>query len=489
MQQLNKRFNYLLIIHFISNVLLIESFFVLLAVGTSIVYNDGVTSRMVVAFLLMFCVGALMFLLTRRREKSEPSKQESLIIVSIGWFVMALFGTVPYILTQSIPYFCNAFFESMSGFTTTGSSILVDIEVLPKSILFWRSETHWIGGMGIIVLLVAILPFIIKNGMYLFNSEMSHVVEEKTLVKIKYVARRIWLIYIGLTVVETLLLWFSGMELFDSVCHSFATVATGGFSTKNDSITGYSPLIQYIIMVFMVLSGMNFALHILSLKGNLKRVLKNEELRFYFLIIFVIATLIAISLIIYDSFPVEKAFRDSFFQVISVITATGFATADYLLWPLHTILLIVFLMLIGASAGSTGGGIKVIRNLIALKKIKNSLHRIINPNSITPIKYNNKVISTDQVSGVLTFIFMYYMIIVAGTFIMNLIGTDSATSLGAVITTMGGIGPGFGKVGPAANFSEIPEAGKYFLTFTMVIGRLEIYPVLIIFTRWFWKNA
>ena len=482
------KINFSLILHFVSIVMVLESLFMLVAVAISIIYKEAVTLQIVIAFALTFGLGVLLNIATRNQRKVEPPRQESIIIVSIGWIVLGLFGTLPYLITQTIPHFSNAFFESISGFTTTGSSILSDIESLPKSILFWRAETHWIGGMGIIVLVVAVMPFLQISGNNLFYSETSNVTDEKISIRIRYVARNLWLVYVGLTVVETALLCIGKMPLFDSVCHSFATVATGGFSTKNNSIAGYSPYIQYIITLFMLLSGINFALHVLSLKGKIRTALKNEELRLYITIIFVAGMAITAILYFHGVHPFERAFRDSFFQVVSIVTATGFATADYLQWPLQAMLIIGLLMLIGASAGSTGGGVKVIRHLISLKKINQSIRNIISPNTLTVIRYNGKAVSPEYVSGVMAFIIMYYTIVAVGTFVMMAFGQDAATSFGAVATSMGGIGPGFGTVGPASNFLHLPEVSKYFLALLMVIGRLEIYAVLVLFTRWFWRE-
>ncbi len=482
------RINLALIFHIVSLTMVFESLFMLFAVFVSLIYNETTTSKLFFGFLATFTAGIILNLLTRKQRKAEPGRKESFIIVTVSWLALGLIGTIPYLVTHSIPNFVNAFFESVSGFTTTGSSILADIEAMPKSILFWRAETHWIGGMGIIVLVVAIMPFLKINGAYLFNSETSSAVDEKVSIKIRYVARNLWLIYIGLTLAEILFLLAGKMPLFDSICHSFATVATGGFSTKNSSIAGYSGYIQYVITLFMLLSGINFALHFLLLKKDFRTVFKNEELRLYLSIIAVVGLII--TLLLYFDQPAisfEKAFRDAYFQVISIITATGFATADYLQWPLQAMVLIGLLMLIGASAGSTGGGVKVIRHLIALKNIKQSFKHIFFPSSLQIIKYNGKTVSPDYVSSVLTFIIFYYAIVAFGTLVMILFGQSWATSFGAVATCMGGIGPGFGTVGPVSNFLHLPVGAKYFLSFIMIVGRLEIYSVLIIFTSWFWR--
>lgn len=465
-----------------------ESLFMLVAVFVSIIYEETTTANLFLTFMFTIGLGLILNILTKKQRKVEPTREESFFIVSISWITLGLIGTLPYLVTQTIPHFTNAFFESISGFTTTGSSILSNIEALPKSILFWRAETHWIGGMGIIVLVVAIMPFLNIKGIHLFYSEISSVTDEKISTKIRKVARNLWLVYIGLTAMETLLLYLGKMPLFDSICHSFATVATGGFSTQNDSIASYSPFIQYIITLFMLLSGINFTLHVLALKGNFRTAIKNEELRLYLTIILVTGLIITVLLYFkQDSIKLEQAFRDSFFQVVSIITATGFATADYLKWPIQAILLIGMLMLIGASSGSTGGGVKIIRHLISLKKIRHSFKNLISPNAVNIIKYNGKVVNPEHISSVLAFVIFYYLILVVSIFILMAFGQSAATSFGAAATCMGGIGPGFGTVGPSSNFLLLPEGAKYFLTALMVIGRLEIYSILIIFTRSFWR--
>ncbi len=482
------KINFLLLFHFVSLVMVFESIFMFLAVIVAVIYKETTVASLFYTFLTTLGAGIVLNVVTKRQRGEEPSRKESFIIVSISWVILGLVGTLPYLVTQSIPHFTNAFFESISGFTTTGSSIISDIEALPKSILFWRAETHWIGGMGIIVLVVAIMPFLQINGIYLFYSEASSVSDEKITTKIRYAARSLWLVYIGLTFIEIVLLCIGRMPLFDSICHSFATVATGGFSTKNNSIAGYSPYIQYVITIFMMLSGINFALHVLSLRGNIRTALKNEELRLYLIIILVIG--FAITGFLYfnlHNITFEQAFRDSFFQVVSVITATGFATADYLQWPVQAIFLIALLMLIGASSGSTGGGVKVIRHLIAWKKIGHSFKNLVSPNRVYALRYNGAAVNPEYISSVLAFIIFYYLILAVSTLIMMLFGQDAATSFGASATCVAGIGPGFGTVGPVSNFLHLPEGAKYFLTFLMVIGRLEIYSVLIIFTRSFWR--
>ena len=480
--------NILLVIHIISFIIFFEGLFMVIALLISWLYHEQEIFRLLYSVLVTLGSGALMYAISWNSRHAEPGNRESLVIVTIGWLFLAFFGSLPYLFTQTIPGFINAYFESMSGFTTTGSSVLSDIEALPKSILFWRSETHWIGGMGIIVLVVAIMPLLKMYGGQLFNLEASVVVEEKFSTKIRYVARNIWMIYVGLTLVETVLLVFGGMSLFDGVCHSFATVATGGFSTKNTSIAEFSPYIQYVITIFMLLSGINFVLHVLTIKGKFRTVIKNKELQFYLAIILLVGAILTVILYFSNEIPFEKAFRDSYFQVVSVITATGFATDDYLLWPNQGIMMIVLLMLIGACAGSTGGGVKVIRHYINWQVIKKNLKQTIHPNAVCNVKYNNRILTTRQVTAVSNFILLYYTIVAVGTIAMIALGNDWGTSFGSVLTTMGGIGPGFGLVGPASNFGMLSDASKILLSFTMLLGRLEIFSVLTLFTSWFWRT-
>jgi len=483
-----RKINIFIITHIISVIILFEGLFMIPALIVSFIYKELIAPDLIRAIFLTLGIGAALNILTRKQHNAEPGVRESLVIASFGWIILALVGSFPYLVSGSIPHFVDAFFESMSGFTTTGSSILVDIEALPKSILFWRALTHWIGGMGIIVLVIAIMPFLKITGMQLFSSEASVVVEEKISTKVKYVAQNIWMIYVGFTVLETILLLFGGMPLFDSICHSFATVATGGFSTKNTSITDYSPYIQYVITIFMALSGINFTLHVLGVRGRWKQALQNQELHLYLKIIFGVGFILTFLLYFNQNISFEKAFRDSFFQVVSVITATGFATADYLIWPIQGIILMAFLMLIGACAGSTGGGVKVIRHVISLQYLKRSIRRVIHPNAVFNVKYNKKIIGTSQISSVMTFIIIYYGVVIAGTFLLMLLGNSWPTSFGGVLTTMGGVGPGFGEVGPASNFSMLSDNSKYLLSFFMLLGRLEIFPVLSLFTSWFWST-
>ncbi len=481
--------NYKSVLYILGTVLMIEAFFMIFNILISLVFHEG--ARMMrlhfYAFLITFLVGFSLYFAFRKYSQGPFARRDSFLLVTAAWLSISVFGTLPYILTGAIPDFTDAFFEAVSGFTTTGSSILTDIEALPKSALFWRSMTHWIGGLGIVVMFVALFPSMRMGKIYLFNAEASVVVEEKAFPKIFDVARNLFFIYFILTFSEFLLLVLGGMNWFDSICHSFATVATGGFSTKNSSIGGYSPYIQYVIAIFMILSATNFNIYLLIIRKKFANIFKNEEWKTYLKILFSVVLVVTVVLVVKHVYSLEPAFRYALFNVASLMTATGFATTDYLQWPALAWIMIVFVMMIGASSGSTGGGVKVIRYVILGKKIKASFREILHPNLVSNIKYNGQVVSDDTVFKILVFIILYFIVVLSGMFILMITGVDPVTAFGSALTAMGGMGPGLGLTGPAGNFSMIPVVGKFTLSFLMIIGRLEIFSVLILFTRDFWR--
>jgi len=478
-------FNFKLISKVISFNLFIVAASMFATSGIALVYSEKV-SPFIYSSLIAFIPGLLLFIISKDTPRRNFHRKDAYITVTLSWFLIGLAGSLPYLISGAIPRFENAFFESVSGFTTTGSSILTDIEALPKSILFWRSLTHWIGGIGIILLVIIILPSLKIGGYHLFTSESSF--QEKIKPRIHNVAIRLLFIYILLTISETILLLLGNMNLFESVCHAFGTVATGGFSPKNTSIADYSPYIQYVIMVFMFLSGTNYLVHYYILRGRLNKVRLNDEFKFYFLITFTIGAIITGLLFFKMGEDFETAFRDAYFQVISIITCTGFASADYLLWPTAAWIIIFFAMFLGGSTGSTAGGIKMARHLIFFKSIKNTFKKIIHPQAILPIKLNAKPVRRDMINGTLIFILVYFGVFVVSTSFMLILGIDLETASSSVATCMAGIGPGIGKVGPTSNFFHLPYIAKIFLSFVMILGRLEIYPVIVLFTRSFWKS-
>jgi len=480
--------NIRLIIKALGFLLLVEGISMLLALVVTLIYNEYDTNAFAVSASVSISVGAINILFTRKISE-KMNKREGFTIVSLVWIVFSFFGCLPYILSGAIPNFTNAFFETMSGFTTTGSSILNNIEELPHGILFWRSMTQWLGGMGIIVLSLAILPIFGIGGMQLYAAEVPGPAPDKISPKIKQTAKMLWSIYLLFTVSEMLLLWIGGMNIFDAVCHSFTTMATGGFSTKQASIAHWdSPFIHYVIIVFMFLAGTNFSLSYCALKGNFKRVFADEEFRFYLFFIGFFTVLIFLGQLVSSYYGVEMAFRHSMFQVISILTTTGYATADYLLWhPLLTILIFT-LFFFGGSAGSTGGSVKIMRIVILLKNSYYELRRMIHPHAVIPVKFNKHSVDPKIVTNVLAFFIMYFLIFIISTVIFTGIEPDLESAMGAVATCLGNIGPGIGKVGPAENFLYIAPAGKWFLSGLMLLGRLELFTVLVLFTPTFWKD-
>lgn len=483
-----KGINVKVIIRVIGFLLIVEGLFMFSGLPFSIYYGEDSWLSLLYSGLITIAVGGILWFSTRKHPKNI-AKKEGYVIVSVTWIAISLFGTLPFLISGTIPNFTNAFFETMSGFTTTGATILTDIESMPKGILFWRSMTHWIGGMGIIVFTVALLPILGIGGMQLYAAEMPGVTKDKLHPRITATAKRLWGIYVIFTAAETILLLFGGMNLFDALCHAFGTVATGGFSTHNDSIAAFSPYIQYVIVVFMILAGTNFTLHYLALHGKFSKVWKSEEFR-YFLYLIVAGTL-AITLVLAiakEGMSFEEAFRTSFFQVVSVITTTGFITDNYLNWP-GTLWFFIFLMMfIGGMAGSTGGGIKVVRQLLLLKNSLLELKRLIHPQAIIPVRMNGKVVSQDIIFKVMAFFLIYIIVFIIGSSVMALMGLDASTAIGATAATLGNIGPGIGMVGPVDNYEFIPYPGKWFLSFLMLLGRLELFTVLILFSPAFWKK-
>lgn len=456
--------------------------------GTSIIallFSESV-KPFILSGIISVGFGIFLYVFKNRNKGIESlTKKDASLIVTFSWLLFSVIGALPYLFSNSIPGFTDALFESVSGFTTTGASILTDIEILPKSVLFWRSLTHWVGGIGIIVLVIVIMPSLQMGSYNLFTFESS--VQEKIQPKIKAVGRRLLLIYILLTLAEIIFLMLGKMNLFESVCHSFGTVATGGFSPKNSSIINYSPYIQYVIAFFMLLAGVNFVIHYSILKRDFQKVKENEELRFYLLVVFVIGMILTFSLYFTMNKTFEESFRESFFQIISIVTCTGFASADYLLWPSFAWTIIFLAMFLGGSTGSTAGGIKMARHLVLLKNINRFFHQLRSPNAIVNLKLNGKLISEDNNRTILAFIVIYMIIFVISSILLVFFGNDAKTAGSSVATCMAGIGPGIGTVGPVSNFAHLTIGSKLVLSFLMILGRLEIYTLLILFIPKFWR--
>lgn len=479
-----KLINPIAILRILGTILLIETISFLPCTIVALIYNEY-TFPFILSSILTGFFYLIFRLLGRRAKTDEISNRDTFLIVTLAWILLSLFGTFPYLLSKSIPLFVNAFFESASGFTTTGASILKEVENLPYSILFYRSLTHWIGGIGIIVLVIIILPSLKVAGYQLFSLESS--LKEKIHPKAKGVAYRIMFIYTGLTLLEIVLLFIGDMNIFDSVCHAFGTIATGGFSTKNTSLTYYSHYSQYVVMIFMLLAGTSQVIYYYLVKFNFRKVRNNEELWLYLIIILLAGAAASSILFFASSKPLEEALREGYFNIISIITCTGFANADFVFWPAAGIMLIFLMMFSGGSTGSTSGGIKVARHLVVIKNINNVFTRLIHPKSVALIKLNGKNLDVKSNNSIVSFIILYLFVFMAGTIILTANGSDTVTSASSVAACLAGIGPGLGSVGPMSNYSDIPQTSKIILSLLMIIGRLEIVTVLTLFSKSFWR--
>ncbi len=480
--------NYRTIIRIFSLLLITEGIFMWFSIPVSLIFGEADAWVFLLSGAIVSLTGVVMYMPVRK-SPLQVNRRDGYIIVTGGWLLFSLCGTIPFLLTGSIPGITDAFFETMSGFTTTGASILNDIEDLSHGVLFWRSLIQWLGGMGIILLTLLLLPFLGIGGMQLFTAEVPSPTPDKLHPHVKDTAARLWLIYLFLTVGETLLLWAGEMGLYDAVCHSLTTMATGGFSTKQASIAYWSsPYIQYVVTLFMFLAGTNFTLTYFAMHGQFRKVWQNEEFKWYLGFIGVFSLIITLGLFFTNTGDFEPAFRKAVFQVVSILTTTGFATADYLKWTPWMIVLIFMLMFFGGSAGSTGGGPKIMRIVIMLKNSTQELKRMIHPNAVIPVRLNKESVGESIVTNVLAFIVFYGIITFISVAVLSLLGTDFNTSLGAVAATLGNIGPGIGQVGPALNYADLHAAGKWFLSFLMLVGRLELFTVLVLFSPLFWKR-
>lgn len=422
-------------------------------------------------------------------SKEEIGRKDGFAIATFGWIIAATFGSFPFLLSGSMNHFIDAFFEAMSGFSTTGATILHSVEGNPLSVLFWRSQIQWMGGMGIIVLIVAILPALGVGGIQLFKSEVPGPEKDKLKPRIKDTAKSLYLVYIIFSVVQVIFLLFAGMSFYDAITHMFGTMCTGGFSPKNLSIGHYSnPTYDLIILIFMFISGINFSLHYKLLHGDIKSLLKNREFISYTLAIIISILIITTQLHIYIYQSLLTALRFASFQVVSIITTTGFITADFDQWPVLSKSILILLMFIGGCAGSTTGGIKNIRIIVLVKKVIREFQKILHPHAIININIGNKRISEEVVSAINSFFLLYIFIFIFCTLFMTALGLDFISAMSSVATTLGNVGPGLGLVGPSQNFAFIPYSGKIILSFCMLLGRLEIYTVLILLIPEFWKK-
>jgi trk system potassium uptake protein TrkH len=452
----------------------------------AVFYNEPDSMRIFAATSVLTFLTGIVFEYACRTRFDELTNRESIVIVAGGWFFAALFGSFPFMLAGISPL--DSVFESMAGFTTTGSSILTDIESYSKSIIFWRSMTQWLGGMGIIVLVLAILPRLAVAGRQMFQAEAPGPIKDKLKPRLKDTAQILWEVYITFTILEILLLKYAGMTLYDAVVHTFTTLSTGGFSSKNASIAAFnSPMIETIILVFMFIGGMNFNLFYRTLRVEKRSLIRDKEFQAYFLIIIISALIITFQLWNWNE-PLPGSFRHASFQVVSLMTTTGFVSTDFGLWPDSTMIILLLLMFVGGCAGSTGGSMKVVRVVLLIKYGIRDIYKTMHPKMVKPIRLGSAHISEDVMQGILSFFVLYLLVFAGSSLILSFLGLDPITSISASATTLGNVGPGFSIVGPMANFSTLPALGKIVLIINMWIGRLEVLTVLILLVPSFWKK-
>ena len=478
--------NYGIVLRVLGILLIIEGFLMIPSLLISFYSQGPDLKAFAIGILLAFFLGII---LSRKKAKTPSiSAREGLAIVSFGWIFASLIGAIPLYISQATPTYIEAFFEIVSGFTTTGASVISNVEALPKGILFWRSFTHWIGGMGILVFTVALLPALGIGGSQIFKAESPGPIAGKVAPRIRDTAKILYSTYFIITIIQVILLLFGGMSIFESLTHSFGTVGTGGFGIRNSSLGSYSSYIQMVVGVFMILSGVNFSLYYSLFKGNLKDAWYNEELRLYLAIILFATIGISFNLYLtnYSSFGISA--RDSFFQVGSIITTTGYSTADFDLWPSFSKGILLLLMFIGGSAGSTAGGMKVIRILIMFKLIRREITKIFHPRAIILLKNDDKVISNEVVAGIYSFIALYLVIFALGTLLVSLEGVNLESAASSVIATLSNIGPGLGFVGPTRSFAGYSQATKLLLSFFMLLGRLEFFTIIALFAPRTWRG-
>lgn len=481
--------NYRLICKILGLLLIIESLLFIAGIGVSLYYHDGMVPDFVKSALITLFAGAV-FLSVGLKAENSISKKDGCLIVTLTWILFTIFGMLPYYFSGRFESLANCVFETMSGFTTTGASILDNIEEMPRSILFWRSFTHWIGGFGIVFFTLAFLPIFGIGGMQLFAAETAGITHEKIHPKVRETSKKLWLIYLFLTIAAIIILYLQDMSLFDSVCHSMSTIATGGFSTKQDSIKYYdSPGIEYTIAIFMILSSINFSLYYLGFfKKKAKEVLHNTELRYFLVTLSYTVLVIAGILYVHQDISMEEAFRKSLFQVASVQSTTGLATDDFTYWPPLTWILILFVMIIGSCAGSTSGGMKCVRLSVIIKVIKKEFIRMLHPNAVSAIKINDHVIKNEVVTSATSFIFIYLIIVFIGWGFFINYGIQPLDAIYLSASCLGNVGLAIGEYGASFSWNHLPEACKWFASLLMLIGRLEIFTVAILFTSYFWKK-
>jgi trk system potassium uptake protein TrkH len=478
--------NFRVVARVYSLVIIIEGLFMLLSAGVAFLYNEP--ASLLFSAIITIVVGVLVFTPLRNDEKLTGQKEGYIIIAGI-WLLMSLFGTLPYLLSGTISNFSDAFFESISGFTTTGATILTDIESQLYGILFWRSITQWLGGLGFIIISLSVLQVVRNINIQLTITDFTGQTGDKIHPKISEVAKRLVSIFIILTGVEAILLIIGGMNVFDAVCHSFSTMSTGGFSTRNDGISAFgSPFIMIVLTVFMFLAGTNMTIVYFGMKRNFSKIKGNNEFIFY--LVTCIAFVIGITIILWliEGYPAGKAALEGSFQAVSVITTTGFYHTDYNVWGSLMILIIFIMMFTGGTSGSASSGLKIIRLLLITRNTRHQMRKMMHPNAFIPVRLDNKTVPNTIINNLLVFVTLYFIIICISAFTISLMGYDIVTSFSTSAALLGNIGPGLGSFGPFTNYALVPVAGKWFFSFLMLTGRLELFSILILFTGGFYRR-
>jgi trk system potassium uptake protein len=481
-------FNFRVIARVFSLLLIFEGLFMLLSAAISFLYHEHAAASFLYSALITIVTGVIVFTPLRNEEKLYSNKEGYIIVTGI-WLIFSLFSTLPFLFSGSIHSFGDAFFESMSGFTTTGATILTDIESLPHGILFWRSLTQWLGGIGIIFISLSVFPVVKSINIQLAATEFSGQQTDKIHPRIKEAAMRLIIIYSLITLAEIILLIIGKMPVFDAVCHSFSTLSTGGFSTRNDGISAFSsPFIKVVITLFMFIAGTNMALFYFGLKGYFKKIISNNEFFFYSLLCLIFIIIVSLILFFKTGFSSGKAILDGAFNVISIVTTTGFYSQNYNQWGDLIIMIFFILMFTGGTAGSTSGGVKIVRLLLITKNNRQELKRLIHPNAFIPVRLDKRIIPQGTIYNLLVFITLYFLVICSGSFIISLMGYDMITSFSTSASMLANIGPGLGTFGPFTNYSAVPMAGKWFLSGLMLLGRLELLTIMVLFTKGFYRH-
>ncbi len=481
--------NWKTIVNLTGVVVLIVSLFMLLPLGISFYYGGSDLPALGASFAVTFSSGMALFLLTRRSKKEDLRHRDGFVAVTLSWAAVTLFGALPFLFSRTFTSFTDAYFEAMAGFTTTGASVLGDIEGVQKGVLFWRSITQWLGGMGIVLFSLAVLPMIGGGGMQLFKAEVPEITVDKLRPRIVDTAKALWYIYASLTALAAILFVMGGMSVYDGVNHAFTTLATGGFSTRGASIAYYdSPFIDAVTTLFMFLAGINYTLYFYAFKGDLSRFARSDEFRFYLRVTVIAIALLALDLWGRDYDSLLSSVRYASFQVVSIMTTTGYATADYERWSYFAQLLLVILMFFGGMIGSTGGGMKQVRILLMFKQAYRELYQLIHPRALTVLKLEDRFVPKEILGSIWGFLFLFLIIWVGGTLVMTLLGVDIITAASTVVSALCNVGPALGGAGPAENYAALPHPAKWVLTFCMLVGRLEVYTVIILFVPHFWKK-